>query len=148
MKLRRGFKAEADRIAVALRADLGLRPFDPMDLQALARRLDVPVVPLSTLKGPCKQAVRQLCEIDPGAFSAITLPDDAGGKFVLHNDAHTPARQRRNIAHEFSHVLLRHEMTLPLDATGCRKIDKEVEDEANWLSGAILVPAPAALFIV
>lgn len=39
-------------------------------------------------------------------------------------------------------------MTLPLDESGCRKIDRDVEDEANWLAGVLLVPDAAAVHVV
>lgn len=57
-------------------------------------------------------------------------------------------RQRSNISHEFAHIVLKHPMTLPLDPFGCRNIDRDVEDEANWLSGAMLISDAAALHIL
>lgn len=148
MSLRRGFKAEANRIAVRLRSDLGLRPYDPMDLDALGRMLDVPIVPLSFFAKNCGSAVRQLTHCDRGAFSAVTLPRGEGQHFILHNDGHAPVRQRSNISHEFAHIALKHPMTLPLDSSGCRSIDRDIEEEANWLGGAILISDPAALHIL
>jgi Zn-dependent peptidase ImmA (M78 family) len=35
-----------------------------------------------------------------------------------------------------------------LDANGCRYWDQSVEDEANWLAGALLVSEEAALQVV
>lgn len=148
MSLRRGFKAEANRIAVRLRKDLGLAPEDPMDLGALATKLGVPIVALSAFSRECAGAVHHLMHIDQGAFSAVTIPCGPSDRIILHNDSHAPPRQRSNIAHEFAHIVLCHPMTLPLDNTGCRNIDCDVEDEANWLGATILVPDAAALWIV
>jgi Zn-dependent peptidase ImmA (M78 family) len=51
-------------------------------------------------------------------------------------------------AHECSHVILKHPFTLPIDASGCRVLDRDIEDEANWLGSVILIPDEAALHIV
>src|SRR4051812_26134934 len=99
MSLRRGFKAEANRIAVRLRSDLGLRPHDPMDFDSLGEKLDVPIIPLSAFSKTCSSAVRQLTRGDPSAFSAVTVPRGEGKHLILHNDAHAPVRQRSNISH-------------------------------------------------
>ena len=83
----------------------------------------------------------------PQAFSAVTVPC-GNRKIVLHNDSHSLARQRSNITHEFSHILLGHPLTLPLDEHGCRRIDRDIEDEANWLAGVLLIPDAAAIRIL
>jgi hypothetical protein len=148
MSLKRGFKAEAIRISVGLRRDLGCGPHDPLDIEVVSSFLKVPIVPLSDFGEECAPAVRQLCENDPRAFSAVTLPCGDGARIILHNDAHAPARQRSNISHEFAHILLKHPMTLPLDSTGCRIIDRDIEEEANWLGSVLLIPNAAAVRIV
>src|SRR5438046_1606223 len=51
MVLRRGFKTEANHIAREVRAELGLRFIDPLDPWALARHLEIQVVPLSSYAG-------------------------------------------------------------------------------------------------
>ncbi|MGA2232825.1 MAG: ImmA/IrrE family metallo-endopeptidase [Tepidisphaeraceae bacterium] len=148
MSLRRGFKAAANRIAVQLRADIGLRAEDPIDLDVLGKSLDVPIVPLTSFANRLGWAVRQLTKNDPSAFSAVTLPRGDGRHFILHNDCHAPVRQRSNIAHEFSHIVLKHPMMPPLDASGCRQVDRDIEDEAAWLSGVMLIPDQAAFQIL
>ena len=45
-ELRRGFKADAERIAELVRRDLGLEPLDRIDCFALAEALGIPVVSL------------------------------------------------------------------------------------------------------
>lgn len=148
MSLKRGFKAEANRISLALRKTLGLAPHAPMDLKALAAHLDVRVVTLTSFEKEYPGAVRQLTKIDDGAFSAATLPFDDGRHITIHNDSHHPHRQSSNLAHEFSHVILKHPFSYPIDASGCRILDKDMEDEANWLGSVILIPDEAALHIV
>ena len=49
VRLRRGFKGEANGLARALRAELGLGPADPLDPWLLADHLSIPITPLSDL---------------------------------------------------------------------------------------------------
>ena len=69
-------------------------------------------------------------------------------RLIVNNDGHSPARQASNLAHELAHALLMHQPSPALDERGCRAVDDEIEEEANWLGGVLLVPAPAALRIV
>jgi Zn-dependent peptidase ImmA (M78 family) len=57
-------------------------------------------------------------------------------------------RQRSNIAHELAHCFLGHDCTAPLADDGERSRDSEVEEEAVWLAGVLLVPNEAAIHIV
>jgi hypothetical protein len=148
MSLRRGFKASANRRSIRLRRGLGLRPEDPIDLRAIAAKLDVPIVPLSTFSIELPEAVKQLSIVDTAAFSAATVPIENGRRVIIFNDAHDPGRQNSNIAHEIAHILLGHQSTLPIDSSGKRVVDREIEEEANWLGATILISNEAALRIV
>jgi hypothetical protein len=149
MSLRRGFKANANRISVRLRRGQGARPEAPIDLNVLVTKLSIGVIPLSEFKAQFPQAVQQLTMRDSGAFSAATLPPNENGKRILVlNDSHDLRRQNSNIAHEIAHILLGHPFTFPIDGSGSRNIDRELEEEANWLGPTILVSDEAALHIV
>jgi hypothetical protein len=148
MSLRRGFKANANRISVRLRESLGLRPDAPIDLTAIAARLGITIVPLSSFAAEHTAAVCRLMQIDPSAFSAATLDVEGGKRIILYNDAHELGRQTNSIAHEIAHVLLGHRSTLPIDTSGIRALDRDVEDEANWLGSTILISDAAALRIL
>ncbi len=63
---------------------------------------------------------------------------------ILHNDAHSPGRQSSNLAH----ALLLHPATPPINSGGCRDWDPILEEEAEWLSGALLISDEAALHII
>ena len=67
---------------------------------------------------------------------------------IVHNDSHSPGRQASNVTHELGHALLLHNPTPALDDRGCRLWDQNVEDEAQWLAGALLLTEDAALWIV
>ena len=148
MSLRRGFKASANRISLRLRRGLGLRPTDPIDLMAIAAKLNVPVVPLSEFRSEFPAAVKQLSIVDPSAFSAATVPIEGGRRVIVYNDSHDPGRQNNSIAHEIAHILLGHQSTLPIDSSGKRVVDRETEEEANWLGATILISDEAAFRIV
>jgi hypothetical protein len=148
MSLRRGFKAEANRIALSLRRDLGLAPHAPIDLFKLAERFNARVVSLSTFADACPQAVHHLMHVEEAAFSAGTIPLENGRPLIIYNDSHAAGRRNNSLAHEIAHLALGHEFTLPIDTTGCRLIDRDVEDEANWLGPTILIPNEAAIHIL
>ena len=71
----------------------------------------------------------------------------SSSRLVVYNDAHDPVRQRSDLAHELSHALLQHPPKPAIDHRGCRDWDPEMEEEANWLAGALLVSEEAALTI-
>lgn len=128
-----------------MRSELALGLFDPLDVQLLADHLEVPILGISVIARDTPE-VRHLLDVEPEVFSAVTV--FAGRhRTIVHNDAHAATRQRSNIAHELSHALLGHPPTPALDDIGCRDWDQDVEDEANWLSGCLLVPEAAAMAI-
>jgi len=146
MALRRGFKAEANHIAREVRAELGLRFIDPLDPWALARHLEIPIVPLSSYAGLAADAVHHFCRVDAGAFSALTV-FDGPRRLIVYNDSHSLGRRASDLAHELAHALLLHRPGPALDHRGCRRWNSEQEEEANWLAGALLISEEAALQI-
>jgi Zn-dependent peptidase ImmA (M78 family) len=105
-------------------------------------------VPLSTFRIELPDSVKQLSIVDTAAFSAATVPIENGRRVIIYNDGHDPGRQNNSIAHEIAHILLGHPSTLPIDSSGKRVIDRDIEDEANWLGATILISDEAALRIV
>ncbi len=146
MALRRGFKTEANHTAREVRAELGLRWADPLDPWALARHLEIPVVPLSHFSGVAADAVHHFHRVDRGAFSAVTV-FDGSRRLIAYNDSHSIGRRASDLAHELAHALLLHRPGPALDHRGCRRWNAEQEDEANWLAGALLISEEAALQI-
>lgn len=145
MGLRRGFKTEASALAKEVREELGLGPLDRLDPLVLAAHLQIPVIPLSKLRDSSGGA-RYFLDVDPKPFSAGTI--FAGHKRVIvHNDAHSSARQNSNLAHELGHGLLLHEPQPALDAIGCRKWDQTIEEEADWLRDELLMTREMAVAV-
>jgi hypothetical protein len=146
MAYRRGFKSEAEATGREIRRELGLAPLDPLDPRALAAHLEIPIVALSDI-AHSRPAILPLLRHEQAAFSAITV-FSGSGRLIVHNDSHSPGRQNSNIAHELAHGLLLHPPTPALDNKGCREWDEDIEDEANWLAGVLLITEDAALSIV
>lgn len=145
MGYKRGFKSEAKGITAEVRAELGLTAYDRLDPFQLADHLEIPVLGLSDLALDAPR-VRHLLDVEPEVFSAVTV--FAGSRrTIVHNDAHAPTRQASNLAHELAHGLLLHPPTPALDNKGCRHWNQDIEDEAAWLGGALLIPEKAALAI-
>jgi hypothetical protein len=73
-ELRRGFKADAERIADLVRRDLALGPLCRLDCFALAEAWGIPVVSLGELRedGASETSIRRLMSPDAG-FSAATI---------------------------------------------------------------------------
>jgi hypothetical protein len=148
--LSRGFKDDADRIAADLRAELGLTARQRLDPVKLAEHLGVPIWSLRQL--------RDEWAADPGAvdlfvgaardrFSAATVTDGSF-RLIVYNETHSSARKANSLTHELAHIVLGHEPTPITDPTGLRLWNREVEDEADWLAAALLVPRAGALALL
>lgn len=146
MGYRRGFKSEANATAREVRAELGLAALDPLDPLILAAHLEIPVLAISDLASDAPLAYHYFTVVDTGAFSAVTVFDGAR-RTIVHNDAHATNRQASNLTHEMGHALLLHVPTAALDDRGCRLWNQNIEDEAQWLAGALLLTEDAALWI-
>lgn len=143
--LRRGFKAEAERNSLALRAELGLKAGDCLDWFRLSEHLGIPVVSLEQLvnDGASSASVARLMTRRAG-LSALTV---CRGTFrlIVYNPAHAPGRRANFLAHEFAHVILEHPPAPAFADGGCRRWNAVLEAEADWQSGALLVPRDGAL---
>lgn len=142
---RRGFKTEATAIATEVRSELGLGLFDPLNPYALADLLAIPILNLSVLAAEAP-GIGHLLTVEPDVFSAVTV--FAGTRrTIVHNDGHSRARQNSNLCHELSHGLLQHPPTPALDDRGCRIFNRDIEDEATWLAGCLLLTEQAVMAI-
>jgi Zn-dependent peptidase ImmA (M78 family) len=144
MTVRRGFRAEAERISAALRKDLEIAEADPLPLDDAARARNARVVSAAELV-----EVERLAELDrlqAFAFSACTF--DVGSKAVIvFNPLRSEPRQHSDVAHELSHLLLRHELTEIREVSGLpfRTCRPDQEEEATTLGGTLLLPRPLLL---
>lgn len=147
MAFRRGFKSEAHSLANEVRAELDLHPLSRLDPFKLVAHLEIPAFPLSHLSSTLPDAVHQLTVVDESALSGVTVFHDIR-RVIVFNDAHHPGRQASDIAHEAAHALLHHPPAPAFDELGCRNWNDDQEDEAKFLSAALLVTEAAACDIV
>ena len=146
--MRRGFKAWCERTANDYRQTLGVAPSGPMDPRRLAHHLGVRVAAPEDIPTLSDSARRQLVEVDPDSWSAVTIAlGDA--RLVVLNSGQSDARQRSSLAHELAHLILNHatdQTQLSHEGLLFRgTFDREQEDEANWLGGCLLVPRDGLL---
>jgi Zn-dependent peptidase ImmA (M78 family) len=137
--MRRGFKAEAERTAEAIRAEMGKRASDPLDAVELARHVGAEVHRADELTSIEK--LQTLEELQPGAFSACTF--SIGDRHVIvYSPLASAGRTQSDISHEVAHIVLKHEMKSveTLGSMSFFTCDPEEEQEANWLAGCLLLP--------
>ncbi|HVZ71214.1 MAG TPA: ImmA/IrrE family metallo-endopeptidase [Polyangia bacterium] len=145
MALRRGFKAEAERIALELRDEIQIGPHGPIEPLRLAEHLSVPVCTLLDLAEKAPEAVQHLTGRGRATFSAATIYLSRTVRAIIINPAHSLARQLNSLCHELSHIVLDHEPGDPLQGVDGREWNPDHENEADWLAGCLLLPDEAAL---
>ena len=144
----RGFKTWCENTAVGLRRQVGVEPEDPLEPAALAEHLDVIVWAADAVPGADDETLRVLLQDDPSSWSAVTV--HAGGRSVIiTNSAHSGGRPASDLMHELAHLILGHEPArVDVSEDGhlvLHTFDRAQEDEANWLSGCLLLPRVALL---
>lgn len=145
--MRRGFKAESERLSEAARASLSLGPLDKLDPWVYADSLGAYVVGADELD-LAPQHAAQLLERDPDSWSGMTLAEDDLLLVVL-NSAQSRRRQASTLMHELAHSILDHApasvQVSPAGLVLLSDYSDEQEEEADWLGGALLLPTAALL---
>lgn len=143
--MRRGFKAEAERLAARTITQVGGKPDRPIDIRTLAEQLRVTVLSATEIINIAQ--LRELEELQPGAFSAATFHLPGNRVVAVFNPLNEPGRTNSDIAHELAHILLNHEVREVQQLAGHTffTCDPEQEEEANWLAGCLLLPRPLLL---
>jgi Zn-dependent peptidase ImmA (M78 family) len=132
-------------MSAAARQELSISPLDPLDPVRYAEHVGVHILTFDELSLPAK-ARRQLLEIDNASWSGMTIRE-SGLVGVLVNPTHSPERQASTMMHELSHVVLKH-VPIRVDVSPAgillvSEYSEDDEDEADWLSGALLLPRDA-----
>jgi hypothetical protein len=84
LAFRHGFKAEANRIAVRIREQMGFDSIAPIDPLEICKRFNIDVILLSDLDN-----TSPFLKQDKSAFSALTVPCGLT-MAIVHNDSHHP----------------------------------------------------------
>lgn len=142
--MRRGFKAEAERIAERVRSQVGKRPSESLDALDLAKHVGAQVRSADELTDIAK--LEALEELQPGAFSACTF-SFGDLHIIVFNPLASLGRRHSDIAHEAAHILLQHAVKDVQQIGGVTffTCDPDEEQEANWLAGCLLLPRPLLL---
>ena len=97
---RRGFKKEAEALALKVRREMGLTWDDRLDPRGLAEHVGVPVFELTELVsvGMSERSLRHLLGRGRREFSAALLERN-GVRLIVANPVHSMGRQASNIVH-------------------------------------------------
>jgi hypothetical protein len=145
---RRGFKSWCEETAASVRRANDLADTDPLRAELVADWLGVPLMSERELADLPVETAKGLVTTHKSVWSAITV--SAGdGHLIIFNSSHSEGRRSSDVMHELAHIILNHvpKMSFMDPAKGIliRSFDKEQEDEANWLAGALLLPRAALL---
>lgn len=142
----RGFKTWCEQVAVEKRKSLGLNSSAPLDPRLLAQNLKVLIWKVEEIPDLDNQYIEVLLSKDPESWSATTISTDKTNLIIL-NSSHHKARQNSDIMHELAHIIIDHKPSfVDIPENGLmflRSHNKQQEDEANWLSGCLLLPRDA-----
>lgn len=147
--LPRGFKAEAERIAVRLRKELRLSVWDPLPATKLAVHLDVLLIRLSDLPlEPERLAFMHGLSGTPIEWHAATIIGEDEKPRIVHNCGCSVARQESNLMHELSHILREHKHEREETYFGfpTRFYNPVHEAEAACLGATLQLPKPVLLW--
>jgi Zn-dependent peptidase ImmA (M78 family) len=149
----RGFKTWCEKYAADVRSKLGVRKDAPLDTRALAKLLSVRVWTPHDVPGLNSETLDVLLRNDgktPSCWSAVTVVVSSKVIVVL-NSSHSAARQASDLTHELAHRIRGHQAReVSLSEDGIMLLssyDKQEEEEADWLSGCLLLPRDALILI-
>lgn len=140
--LRRGFKAEAERLSEKIRSELGKRPEEALMGEELAAKMDITILTLNDIG----LSETQLTKVqDAGySFSAFTMVNHQEKKLIVHNEFHSPGRQQSNLMHEMAHIICEHPLPEPKMINGFPFLSREYnevhEKEAEAMGGILQIP--------
>ena len=147
INLKRGFKANAERLAKQYREDLRIHACGALCAFKLAGHLNVSVFKATQfLSLPDEiEWLSNDCE-----WSALTMPNFEKKKIILHNPFHSEGRQQSDLMHELAHIICGHEHNeilhdkpLPF---GMRNYNLEQEEEAKCLGSTLQLATPCLLW--
>jgi hypothetical protein len=146
---KRGFKSWCEQTAEATRRQRGMQPWEPVRARELAESLKATIVTPQDLPGLPSDVCQRLLSVHEDIWSAITI--STWPPLIVYNPAHSEGRQNSDLMHEVAHLLMEHVPGTvyidPKSRLALRHFDSEQEEQANWLSGCLLLPRAALLRI-
>src|SRR5205807_4065573 len=137
--------------SLELRRELGLRATDALESRALAKHLAITVYRADEIEGVSDKA-RQALSAENAGWSAVTLElPGIEKKLIILNHTHSLRRQSSDLTHEIAHHLCGHTpVAMQVSKEGLLMLEtysRNDEEQADWLSGCLLLPRPALMFI-
>lgn len=144
MTFKRGFKSYCETTVAEVRDELRLNVHQPIEMNALAEYLGIPVHSLRSYRDILSTS-RTDADVEEIYYKVSAFTYFEGNKRVIvYNDEHGPARHRSNLAHELAHALLLH----PPRGSGIPLDQEELhEEEAAWMGGVLMLTTPQAYLI-
>jgi hypothetical protein len=143
-RLSNEFRQDSEGIATELRAQLGLRAFDPLPVGRVASHLKATLITPQDLPSLTDDQVAHL--LASTSWSAAVIRHRP--LWIVYHPQHTPARHQSDLMHEFAHVLLSHPMVGIDPHTGLPQRRPQDEDEATYLGGCLQIPRRGLLWAV
>lgn len=147
---KRGFKTWADKKAVEIRKDLGLKPHDALCAFDLIKHLQIPLFIPQDFKELDQEHLDELLGNGKDHWSAATIPLSDSKSIIIHNPEHSFQRQQSNLMHELAHVIREHKVDPEIKETGLagllRHHNQEQEAEAIWFGGCLQLPREALIW--
>jgi len=149
--LARGFKTKCENLSAEIRKKLDLDKSDSLSPEALAEYLGVYLLKPTEIDLLSEKSRLQLLQKDTSSWSAVTI-SYLGTDLIAYNPTHSPWRYSSDIMHELSHVILAHKpsqivILSPDSQIALRDYNQDLEEEATWLSGCLLLPREALISI-
>jgi hypothetical protein len=145
--VKHGFKTEAERMALRIRAEIGHDESERLDLLRLRQHFGVELVTLADLADRCPEAVAHLHGEGASDFSAALLVV-GDYRLLVVNATHSRGRLANSIAHELAHLILGHAPNPGFDLLGLRHWPEDDEAEADWLAGCLLAPRSGLIAVM
>lgn len=146
--MRRGFKAQAERLALKHRAEFGVSPDQKLDPVKFLGSKGIIVWEPKDIPGLAQETLRHLTEVDPDAWSGMTLREGTLRAIII-NSAHGKPRKANTLMHEWAHIELNHKPNRADRSEGglllLSDYPSDIEDEADWLAGCMLAPRDGLL---
>jgi Zn-dependent peptidase ImmA (M78 family) len=147
----RGFKTKCENISIEIRKKLDLKKSDPLSPEALAEYLGVYLVKPAGIEYLSDKSRMQLLRMDKNSWSAVTI-SYLGVDMIVYNPTHSKWRHSSDIMHELSHIILGHKPSQivflnPDTQIALRDYNQDLEEEATWLAGCLLLPREALLSV-
>ena len=131
-----GFRRACEHIATRERYHLRLKAYDPLPARLLIEAYNATVYFLHDLPG-IDPAFAEEVSRGPGWSSNLLTRDPL---VIVHNPAHSPARQEANLMHEFAHYFLNHPPAEFNLKTKEFTSSQQHENEAKYLGSCLQIP--------